>query len=392
MKRSCKPLLAGLGVAIALSIAAHAGAQTSLNPELEPYLKEYDLPALAAGVVKNGELVAAGAVGTRRVGENIPVTLDDRFHIGSDTKAMTSLLAAILVEQGKLQWTTTVGEVFPELVEQMDPRLRTVTIQQLLSHTSGLPSDNEAFKKLLDDSFQQSGNLDELRYWLVKTVSSQPLAADPGAQFAYSNLGYVVAGAIIERKAGKTWDELVTEWVFAPLGLKTAGLGPQASVGKIDAPLGHLVADGKTKAVLAGPNGDNPLILGPAGIAHMSVLDFARWAGWNAGEGARGPNLVTAETLEKLHTPIVDVHQDGEAPSGDRPVPRYGFGWGTLQPDWATHPFLTHTGSNGENLATIWVAPSRDFAMVVMTNIAGQKANQALVKLAHDIHSKFGGE
>src|SRR4029453_18458701 len=91
--------------------------------------------------------------------------------------------------------------------------------------------------------------------------------------------------------------------VFVPLDLRSAGLGPQASLGRVDAPLGHAMVDGKPKAFLAGPNGDNPLILGPAGIAHMSVLDFARWAGWHAGEGTRGPPLVKAETLRTLHRP-----------------------------------------------------------------------------------------
>ena len=73
------------------------------------------------------------------------------------------------------------------------------------------------------------------------------------------------------------------------LGLKSAGFGPQASLGKVEAPLGHLIVDGKSKAMLAGPNGDNPLIIGPAGTMHMSVLDFAKWVAWHAGEGKRPP-------------------------------------------------------------------------------------------------------
>ena len=124
-----------------------------------------------------------------------------------------------------------------------------------------------------------------------------PLESNPGVKFAYANMNYVIAGAMLERVGGKTWEELVTERIFGPLDLRTAGFGPQASLGKIDAPVGHGEVDGKIKAFLPGPNGDNPPILGPAGTAHMSVLDFARWAGWHAGEGRRGPNLVRPETL-----------------------------------------------------------------------------------------------
>jgi len=77
--------------------------QTSLDSKLKPYLSQYDLPAIAAAVVKGGEIVSYGAVGTRKSGSTIPVTINDRFHIGSDTKAMTALLAAIMVEEGKYE-------------------------------------------------------------------------------------------------------------------------------------------------------------------------------------------------------------------------------------------------------------------------------------------------
>ena len=214
------------------------------------------------------------------------MTLDDRFHIGSDTKAMTALLAAMLVEEGKLRWDTAVLEVFPELAPTMDARLKRVTLEQLLSHTSGLSGDTEELANTLyAGAMAQEGNLDEMRYWMVQQGCKRPLKADPGTKWAYSNLGFTFVAAIIERTAGKTWEELVTERVFSPLDMRTAGLGPQPSPGKVDAPLGHALVGGKAKAFLAGPNGDVLPVIGPAGNAHMSVLDFARWAGWNAGEG-----------------------------------------------------------------------------------------------------------
>ncbi len=193
-----------------------ATAQTSLNDLLTPYLARYNLPALAAAVVQDGKIIAAGAVGTRRAGTDIPVTIKDRFHLGSDTKAMTALLAAMLVEEGKLRWDSTVAEVFPELAAGMNPGLRGVTLVQLLSHTSGIPSDNQTFVNLLQKDQFQPGNLDEMRYWLVKQWSRQPLAAKPGTKFAYANMNYVLVGSMLERLTGKTWDELIIERVFSP--------------------------------------------------------------------------------------------------------------------------------------------------------------------------------
>src|ERR1700722_11165057 len=100
----------GLMTLISFSVAAYgANEPKSLNSTLEPYLKEFGLPALAAAVFKNGEIMAAGAVVTRRVGENIPVTIDDKFHLGSDSKAFTALLAGMYVQQGKLRWDSTLA-------------------------------------------------------------------------------------------------------------------------------------------------------------------------------------------------------------------------------------------------------------------------------------------
>lgn len=369
--------------------AASASAQESLQSTLKPYLDEYQLPALAAAVVKEGKIVSAGAVGTRRFGADILVSLDDRFHIGSDTKAMTALLAAILVESTKLRWDSTVAEVFPEMAGEMDHSLKKVTLQQLLSHSSGMPSDNEAMGIVLDQSGLQKGNLDQMRYWIIRQWSAQPLASVPGAGFAYSNMGYLFAGAMIERAAGRTWEELISEWVFDPLGLKSAGLGPQAKLGRIDAPLGHTIVDGKITACLSGPNSDNPPVVGPAGTAHMSVLDFARWAGWNAGEGRRGPEIVRQDTLKKLHTPVIAIPPESNAPAGAPPVGKYCLGWGEIRPDWAHGPLLTHSGSNTKNLAMIIVEPGRDFAMVLMTNIAGERADAGLKALSQELYKKY---
>ena len=392
MKNVPRCLLTTLIALIIFFTSGAAKAQTSLDSMLKPYLTRYGLPAIAAAVVKDGKVISAGAAGTRRAGADIPVTIHDRFHLGSDTKAMTALLAAMLVEEGKLRWDTTIGEVFPELSEKMDPGLRRVTLVQLLSHTSGIPTDNEDIMKVLLESMSQDGNLDDMRYWLVQQWSKRPLESDPGSKFAYSNMGYTILGAMIERIGKKTWDEQITERIFIPLQLRTAGLGPQSSLGRIDAPLGHVIVDGKVKAALAGPNGDNPAIIGPAGIAHMSVLDFASWAGWNAGEGKRGPALVKPETMRKLHRPVISMPAKKDAAPGTPPGGKYALGWGELTVDWASYPLLYHGGSNNMNLAHIWLDTRRDFAMVIVTNIGGPKANEAFLALASELYKIFAGK
>ena len=393
-----RELITGAGGAAILATAAgrveasSPRAAAGLDPLLQPYLAKFGLPALAAAVVLDGRVAAAGAVGVRRSGTGSPVSLDDRFHIGSDTKAMTALVAAMLVEAGKLGWTSTVADIFPELSGTIVPALKPVTLEQLLSHTSGIPSDNETHEKLLLQSYAQGElNLDELRYWLVKELVQQPLQSAPGEKFAYANMGYVLAGAILERTGGASWEEMVATRVFDPLGLKTAGFGPQFTLGRVDAPLGHRTQpDGTLKSMLAGPNGDNPAVLGPAGTVHLSILDFAAWAGWNAGEGQRAPALVRPETLRKLHTPIIGMPPRPDAKPGTPSHGRYCLGWGTVAMPFSPEPFVFNGGSNELNLAYIMLQPKHDIAIVMTTNVGGSAADKALVALAEELYQRFG--
>jgi hypothetical protein len=122
----------------------------------------------------------------------------------------------------------------------------------------------------------------------------------------------------------------------------------------------------------------------------MSVLDFAAWAVWNAGRGTRGPNLVSAETLRKLHTSVIDMPPKPDALPGTPSMGGYGFGWVTLRVPFSREPFLFHGGSNEMNLADILLQPEYDFGMVLMTNVGGPKADAALKELAADLYRRFG--
>ena len=377
-------------VTLAASTDCSAEPQ-SLHQTLAPYLKEFGLPAVAAAVFKGGLVIASGVAGTRRAGQDIPVRIDDRFHLGSDSKAFTSLLAGQFVEEGKLRWDSTLAEVFPELKDKMNAEFAQITLEELLSHSSGL-KDGPEFVDLFNRSYLQEGNMDEVRYWMVKETAPKPLDHPRGSKFDYSNLGYVIAGAVLERISGKTWEELITERIIGPLGLKSAGFGPQASLGKVDAPLGHLMVDGKTKAMLAGPNGDSPLVVGPAGTMHMSVLDFAKWVAWHAGEGKRPPALVSPDIVKKLHTPVISTGVRENAPPGTPKTGGYALGWGQVKLDWAPEPVITHTGSNTMNLAVAMFWPEKDFGFVMMTNIGGTAADEALKKLAAELYKGFSGK
>jgi CubicO group peptidase (beta-lactamase class C family) len=303
---------------------------------------------------------------------------------------MTATLAGMLVDEGKLRWTSTIGEVLGKDLPDVHPKFAAITLEQLLSHTSGIPTDTKEIFELYISGEAYDDTLPGSRLRLLRTWGKHEPVVKPDAPFQYSNLGFIAAGAMVEAAAGEPWESLVIRRVFTPLGLKTAGLGPQASMGKLDAPVGHDVDDtGKITPRPWGPGADVPPVMGPAGVAHLSVRDFARWASWNAGEGKRGPALVKPDTLKRLHRQMVAMKIDNPAP-GTPKSGGYALGWGIVPFAWTgNRPVLTHNGSNAMNLATVLVDPQQDLAITIVTNFPGKTADAALVKLTQALYEKF---
>ncbi|MGQ9672266.1 MAG: serine hydrolase domain-containing protein [Candidatus Aminicenantales bacterium] len=326
-----------------------------INALLEPIQQKHRVPALAGALLTSKGLEAIDAVGVRKAGTDIAVTREDLWHIGSNTKAMTAVLVARLVEQGKLKWETTIEEVFPDLVAPWPEAFKGITLLHLLSHRSGLPAN------LLWAFLPRTDPIRAQRLAAVKLAASLKLLSEPGDKSIYSNLGYVIAGAMAEKAGEAAWEELMKVMIFEPLGMKNVGFGGVGTPGQVDQPWGH-TPDGKP-VVSNGPDMDNPPVLGPAGRVHCSLKD---WANFIADQlrGFRGEKaLLKPETYQKLQTPPF---------GGD-----YALGWLVAERDWGGGKVLTHAGSNTMNMAVVWLAPQRDFAVLVATNQGGTIAYKA---------------
>jgi CubicO group peptidase (beta-lactamase class C family) len=210
-----------LAVCASLVLAGDCFAQDrprDVSGALRAIREKQDVPALAGAVVEHGKVTALGADGVRKRGGKEAVTTGDLFHLGSDTKAMTATMLATLVEEGKLKWTTTVGEVFGDLT--MDEQWKAVTLEQLLWHRGGAPTGLET-GGLWGRLWKFKGAPAEARMELVKGVLKNP--PHPVGKYEYSNAGYAMAGAMAERVMKKSWEELMRERVFRPLGMGSAG-------------------------------------------------------------------------------------------------------------------------------------------------------------------------
>lgn len=332
---------------------------------LAPIIQKNDVPGMAAAIVHKGEIVALGVAGVRTRGKEDKIATTDLFHLGSDTKAMTAFLCGILVDEGKLKWTQTLGETFRELKKIMHPQYQAVTLEQLLTQRSGAPGAIEK-GELWGKLYQHQGSSTSARQMLLRAVTAKPPEATPGEKYIYSNAGYSIAGHMAEKVTGKSWEDLMREKIFRPLGMTTAGFGPPGSPTKNDQPRGHKTDGSPVQPGL--PSADNPAAIGPAGTVHCSIGDWAKFI--VAQLPSAKTKLVQPDTLEKLHTPA-----PGE--------PKYAMGWMIIggQP-WAGGPALSHSGSNTMWMVNAWLAPAKDVAFLVTCNQANAKAcNDAVLAL-----------
>ncbi len=345
---------------------------------LETIRKKHSLPALAAAVVVDGKVVATNAVGFRKNGGTERVTVDDKFHLGSVTKSMTATVAAMLVEQGKISWTTTIGEAFPELKAEIHPDYLNVTLEQLLSQRSGAPGDAPA--DLWRKAWDANGTAAEQRLAFIKGILARKPEAKPGTKFIYSNQGYTIAGVMLEKATGKTWEELLRTMLFEPLGMTTAGFGAPASVDKVDQPWGHRKAIfSGSEPVPPGPGADNPLAISPAGAVHCSLGDLAKYAAFHMA-GERGESkLLKAESFKKLHTAVADNDD-------------YALGWMVLERPWANGRALMHNGSNTMFYVVVWMAPEKNCAVIVASNIGVNEAFEGCDEAAGKLITQYFGK
>lgn len=275
----------------------------SVDAIIETIRRENNVPALACAVVRSNRLVGIGAVGVRRWGfTNTPIALNDRWHQGSLTKSMTATLAAILVDEGRIRWDSTLGEVFPDLSAAMNPAWRAVTLDQLAANRGGAPADLQS-NGIWGMLWNFSGAPTAARRLLLERLTVLPPSSEPGTRYEYSNAGFAVAGHMLETVMGQPWEELLTERVFLPLGMTSGSFGAPATPGLMDQPWGHQMSDGNPKPVPPGLGADNPVAIGPAGTVNCSVLDLARFAAFHLlGERRDSPILAKA-SVQRLHTP-----------------------------------------------------------------------------------------
>jgi CubicO group peptidase (beta-lactamase class C family) len=338
-----------------------------LDRRLRAFRDDHGLPALGAAVLEVDRDPVTVVTGVRVRGGRDEATVDDRWHIGSCAKAVTAALVAILVQRGQITWDTALADLFPDVTGH--PGWREVTLADLLTHVSGVPANPDRAQLIAGQTDPAPPG--EQRTALARRVLAA--APDHPGRFRYSNIGYTLAGAAVERLTGLSFEDALRRDVLDPLGMASAGFGPPTGD---DQPRGHRprwIALGRGPAVDPATRdprqpADNPPVLTPAGRLHLSLGDWARFVALFLD---RPPTLLSGDSCERITT----------APPG-RPQ---AMGWAVPGGRHAARAGLVQVGANLRWVAAAAISPDRRRAALVVTNDGRPRIIRRLGPYAADL-------
>lgn len=356
-------LLISLAAAFAACLAGAAEPVDAawLQAELETAREQNDLVSLGAVIAEVGEAPIVAVSGETARNSGTPVSAADAWHIGSNTKALTALLYARLVEDGLAEWGAALPELFPVFAEEMDPAWQDTTMVDLFAHRSGIGQLGPVW---LITRRADNSPLPEQRLKTARARLTAPPQGEPGT-FEYSNLNYIIAGAAIEQLLELSWEEAITAYVFDANGSDWSegwGFGPpqEGVQGHTSNLLGWRSPAGR------GASADNPQALGPAGTAHAPLESHARLLLQFLDEDS---SLITPAMRHHLLHPWPDQTAD------------YAMGWGVGRHETMGRIY-THAGSNTMWLSRVMLIPGEDTVVIVNASeytAASRKATGALI-------------
>lgn len=320
-----------------------------LEAELEQARVEHHIPGMAIAIVKDDELIYAHGFGLADIEAETPVTPDTVFAIGSSTKAFSSALAAMMVDEGKLSWDDPVTKHLPEFQLQLDGAKdgETATVRDLLSHRTG-------FARM---GILWAGNMVPREEVLRYASQAKPVAPFR-EEFHYNNVTYMAGSLTAAAAAGSTWEELVATRLLEPLAMSHSYVEYQNAQADPNFSKGYTWRDDLEKVEPA-PMRDLAVIA-PAGAINSSVRDMSNWLRFQLGEGEfEGQRLISAEALAETRTKQIDVAPDGSV--------AYGLGW--MLREWEGREVIEHGGNIDGFAASVAMLPEEQLGMVLLTNV-----------------------
>ena len=309
-----------------------------------------DAPGVAVLVVRGDEVLYRGARGEADVYADIPLTPDDRFRIGSVTKQIAAAGLLTLVDAGKVALDDPLATYLPDY-----PDGARITVEQLLNHTSGIKDYTQ-----IPGTMEGPIRRDLTTAQLVDYFKNETPDFAPGEQWAYSNSGYVLVGAIIEVASGQPWHRYLEQTFFKPLGMSNTGYGADPAV--IARHVQGYVSNGT-----ANPSPAPPISMTQphaAGAIVSAVNDLARW-----NRALHEGQVLKPDTYARMITPIGAAKDVG-----------YGYGIWANSVRGATA--LLHSGGIPGFDAHLTYVPGSDLTVAVLRNMETQETQLLARRLA----------
>ncbi len=347
------------------------GRETGLASEFAPLVRRLmardQIPGVAMGVVDRGHVVLARGFGYRDVDRRLPVTPDTLFPLGSCSKAFTATAVALLADEGRVALDTPVRTYLPDFTLEDPVASATLTTRDLLTHRSGLPRHDLFW-------YQAPFSRDELYYRLRFLEPSGP----PRVQWRYSSLMFVVAGRIVEKVSGESWESFVQARILSPLDMRRTLLSAEAMEADPDHAVPYALRNGSVQKI---PMLKRLGAIAPAGAVQSSVNDLARWLTFHA---TRSPALLGEGMWRELHRPQAEMPAPAEPEVGH---PYYALGW--IHESYRGHPLVVHNGAIDGFTMHLGFLPETGQGLILLMN--RDVATAALMALAYSAYDRLLG-
>ena len=354
----------GLFMTIAVAVVPAAAQKPSGRPDLRSFdayvakaMTDWKVPGMAIAIVRNDSIVFAKGYGVRKLGDPTPVDPHTVFAIGSSTKAFTSAVVAMLVDDGKMKWDAPITTYLPGF-QLYDPyAAREVTVRDVLSHRSGLARGDFMWYA---STYERDEVLRRVRY-LKPSWSFR-------SQFGYQNIMYLAAGQAAAAAAGRDWNTLIEERIFAPLGMRESSTSVRALAAMPNVAQPYAQIDGVVTYVPYA-NIDN---IGPAGSINSTVLDVAQWIRLQLGDGKfAGKQVVSSANLAQTHTAqtVIKYEPPWSLYFPEAHLMSYGMGW--FLNDYKGRIAVHHGGNIDGMSALVALLPDEKMGAVILTNMNG---------------------
>jgi CubicO group peptidase (beta-lactamase class C family) len=369
MKKHLCLLLMALSVLSAYSVGQVSKEQ--IDAIFRP-LATAQSPGLAVGVIRDGKLIFANGYGLRDLQKKTPITPDTDFRLASVTKQFTAMSIMLLVHDGKLHYEDTLGKIFPEFPEYG----RSITIRELLNHTSGLKDYGDLYMKQVGektpmDKVPQLLDKDVLKLLEQQTEADFP----PGTKWAYSNSGYAVLAMVIQKVSGKPYQDFLRDRIFKPLGMKKT-VAFVKGVNEVPNRAFGYNKDEATGKFVFGDQSPTSAVLGDGGI-YTSINEMANWD-----KALREHKLLSEAEMREALTPV-PVSEGRKQRDGK--MIEYGFGW-FLDP-YKGHERQYHDGGTTGFRTTIQRFPKDGLTVIVLANRTDLDPDAEALKVA-DLYLK----